>query len=144
VEAGIGMKFQTYEIPEDLLYTKEHEWARDLGTPVRVGVTDYAAKTLNDVVYVTLPQVNAQVTQFKSIGTVESIKAVSELYSPISGIVAKVNTELELHPELINKSPYSDGWLIEVKGVDFAIDRTRLLNAKQYMDYLETLLKSHN
>jgi glycine cleavage system H protein len=135
------MKLQSYDIPDDLLYTKEHEWAREVGPSVRVGITDYAAKTLNDVVYVAPSKVNDEVIQFKSMGTVESIKAVSELYSPLSGTVTRVNTELDLHPELVNKSPYSEGWLVEVKALDFASDRKRLLDAKQYAAHLETLLK---
>ena len=135
------MKLQSYDIPDDLLYTKEHEWAREVGPSVRVGITDYAAKTLNDVVYVAPSKVNDEVIQFKSMGTVESIKAVSELYSPLSGTVTRVNTELDLHPELVNKSPYSEGWLVEVKALDFASDRKLLLDAKQYAAHLETLLK---
>jgi glycine cleavage system H protein len=74
------MDVQGYHIPDDLMFTKEHEWAKNLGGVVRVGITDYAAKTLNDVVYVTSPQVNSKVEQMKSMGTVESIKAVSEIY----------------------------------------------------------------
>ena len=135
------MKLQSYDIPDDLLYTKEHEWARVAGPSVRVGITDYAAKTLNDVVYVAPSKVNDKVVQFKTMGTVESIKAVSELYSPLSGTVTKVNTELDLHPELVNKSPYSEGWLVEVKALDFASDRKRLLDAKQYAAHIEALLK---
>jgi glycine cleavage system H protein len=135
------MKLQNYDIPDDLLYTKEHEWAREVGPSVRVGITDYAAKTLNDVVYVAPSRVNDKVVQFKSMGTVESIKAVSELYSPLSGTVTRVNTELDSHPELVNKSPYSEGWLVEVKAVDFASDRERLLDAKRYAVHLETLIK---
>jgi glycine cleavage system H protein len=135
------MKLESYDIPDDLQYTKEHEWAREVGRSVRVGITDYAAKTLNDVVYVASSKVNDMVVQFKSMGTVESIKAVSELYSPLSGTVIRVNTELDSHPELVNKSPYSEGWLVEVKALDFASDRKRLLDAKQYAAHLETLLK---
>lgn len=135
------MKLQSYDIPDDLLYTKEHEWAKEVGPSVRVGITDYAAKTLNDVVYVAPSKINDKVVQFKSMGTVESIKAVSELYSPLSGTVTRVNTELDSHPELVNKSPYSKGWLVEVKALDFASDRRRLLDAKQYAALLETLLK---
>ncbi|MGD1054528.1 MAG: glycine cleavage system protein GcvH [Nitrososphaerales archaeon] len=140
------MKLQDYDIPDDLLYTKEHEWAKEVGSSVRVGITDYAAKTLNDIVYVAPSKVNDEVAQFKSMGTVESIKAVSELYSPLSGTITRVNTELDSHPELVNKAPYSEGWLIEVKALDFDSDRERLLNAKQYAVHLETLLdkQSHN
>jgi glycine cleavage system H protein len=135
------MELQGYQIPDDLLYTKEHEWAQQNGEVVRVGITDYAAKTLNDVVYVATSKPNDRVSQFKTIGTVESIKAVSELYSPVSGTISEVNTELNNHPELVNKSPYGEGWLIEVKDVDFASDSGRLLTAKAYAAHLETLIK---
>ncbi len=134
------MDIQGYHIPEDLMYTKEHEWAKQDGGIVRVGITDYAAKTLNDVVYVTSPKINQKVEQMKSMGTVESIKAVSELYSPVSGTVTKVNGELDSHPELVNKSPYGEGWLIEVRPSDFASDVKSLLDAKAYAEYLGTLL----
>jgi len=135
------MDIQGYHIPEDLLYTKEHEWAKEDGPVVRVGITDYAAKTLNDVVYVTPPKVNDKVEHAKSIGTVESIKAVSEVYSPVTGTVVRVNGQLDSHPELINKSPYGDGWLTEVKPSNFSEERKSLLNARAYADYLSTLLK---
>lgn len=135
------MDVQGYHIPDDLMYTKEHEWAKDTGGSVRVGITDYAAKTLNDVVYVTPPKVNGKVEQAKSMGTVESIKAVSEVYSPISGTVTKVNGELDSHPELVNKSPYGEGWLIEVNPTDFASESKSLLDAEAYAAHLSTLLK---
>lgn len=122
------------------MYTKEHEWAKQDGGIVRVGITDYASKTLNDVVYVTSPKLNQRVEQLKSMGTVESIKAVSELYSPVSGTVTKVNGQLDSHPELVNKSPYGDGWLIEVKPSNFASEAKSLLDAKAYAAYLGTLL----
>ena len=135
------MKVQGYDVPDDIHYTKEHEWAREVGQSVRIGITDYAAKTLNDVVYVAPSKVNDKVVQFKSMGTVESIKAVSELYSPVSGTVTKLNSELDRHPELVNKAPYTDGWLVEVRADDFASDRKRLLDASQYRAHIEALLK---
>ena len=135
------MDLQGYHIPDDLMYTKEHEWAREEGGIVRVGVTDYAAKTLNDVVYVTNPKMNASVEQLKTMGTVESIKAVSEIYSPVSGIVAKVNGLLDSHPELVNQSPYGDGWLVEVKPSNFASEKKVLLDSKAYASHLGALLK---
>ncbi|MDA4126728.1 MAG: glycine cleavage system protein GcvH [Thaumarchaeota archaeon] len=134
------MDFQGYNIPDDLLYTKEHEWAKEEGTIVRVGITDYAAKTLNDVVYVTSPKPNEKVEQFKSMGTVESIKAVSEIYSPVSGTVVKVNSQLDSHPELVNKSPYGDGWIIEVKPTNYASEKKSLLDAKAYAAHLNGLV----
>ena len=135
------MEIQGYHVPDDLLYTKEHEWARQEGNAVRIGITDYAAKTLNDVVYVTPPKPNDTVTQAKSMGTVESIKAVSEVYSPVSGSVTKVNTELDSHPELVNKSPYGEGWLVEVNPSNYASEKKALLDAKAYATYIEGLLK---
>ncbi len=135
------MDIQGYHVPEELLYTKEHEWAREEGPVVKVGVTDYAAKTLNDVVYVTPPKVGGAVQQMKPMGTLESIKAVSDIYSPVSGTVARVNAELDSHPELVNKSPYGEGWLIEVKAADFASEKKALMGASAYAAYLGTLLK---
>lgn len=135
------MNVQGYEIPEDLLYTREHEWAKQEGNVVTVGITDYAAKTLNDVVYVTAPKVNSAVAQFRSMGTVESIKAVSELYSPLSGTVVRVNSDLDTHPELVNKSPYGEGWIIEVEAPDFASERKALLSAMAYGEHIAALLK---
>ena len=135
------MDLQGYHIPEELMYTKEHEWAKEEGGVVRIGVTDYAAKTLNDVVYVTSPQVNGRVEQMKTMGTVESIKAVSEIYSPISGTVTRVNSTLDSHPELVNKSPYGEGWLVEVKPSNIAVERKGLLDANAYAAHLSTLLK---
>lgn len=135
------MDMQGYHVPDDLFYTKEHEWAKEGGGVVRVGITDYAAKTLNDIVYVTSPKVGAQVEQLKSIGAIESIKAVSEIYSPVSGTVIGVNSELDSHPELVNKFPYSDGWLIEVKTTNFAVESKSLLDASAYSVYLNSLLE---
>ena len=123
-----------------MLYTKEHEWAKQEGPLIRIGITDYAAKTLNDVVYVTSPKPNTKVEQSKSMGTVESIKAVSEVYSPISGTVAKVNGDLDSHPELVNKSPYGEGWLVEVTPTDFATESRSLMDAKAYASHLNALL----
>ena len=135
------MEIQGYQVPDDLLYTKEHEWAKEEAGTVRIGITDYAAKTLNDIVYVTPPKANDKVTQTKTMGTVESIKAVSEVYSPISGSVLRVNTQLDSHPELVNKSPYGDGWLIEVKPTNYTSEKSALLDAKAYVAYIEALLK---
>lgn len=133
------MKFHDYDVPDDLRYTKEHEWMKARGTDALVGITDYAAKTLNDVVYVTLPKVGDKLLQFKAMGTVESIKAVSELYSPISGTVTKTNDKLASQPELVNKSPYSEGWLLEVSPSNLTTDLKNLLDAKAYVSHLGSL-----
>ncbi|HXX30738.1 MAG TPA: glycine cleavage system protein GcvH [Myxococcaceae bacterium] len=101
--------------PKDLRYTKEHEWARRSGATVVVGITAHAQEALGDVVYVDLPKVGAAVTAGASFGTVESTKAVSELYAPVSGKVVKVNQTLADQPQLINQDPYGKGWICEVE-----------------------------
>jgi glycine cleavage system H protein len=131
----------SYSIPADLLYTKEHEWARIEGSAARVGITEYAAKTLNDVVYLSLPPVGQGLKQYSSFGTIESIKAVSELYSPLSGTVRSLNSELQTRPELVNQSPYGDGWIVEIDASNLEEERTRLLSSDQYAEFLATLGK---
>src|SRR5271154_1600479 len=103
------------ENPKDLRYTKEHEWARRTGNTVVVGVTAHAQEALGDVVYVDLPKVGAVLTAGSSFGTVESTKAVSELFAPIGGKVVKVNEALASEPQLINQDPYGKGWICEVQ-----------------------------
>ena len=117
--------------PTDRRYTKEHEWVRvenDLGT---VGITDYAQDQLGDIVYLDLPSPGTQVKQMEKLGEIESVKAVSELYSPISGEVVEVNQEVIDRPELVNQSPYGQGWLVRLRLADPA-ELDRLLTAKQY------------
>src|SRR5574342_203967 len=99
-------------IPGELRYTKEHEWAKLEGDKARVGITAFAQEQLGDVVFVELPKVGAKVTQRQSFGVVESVKAVSDLFAPISGEVVEVNTELPGAPETINRDPYGKGWMI--------------------------------
>jgi glycine cleavage system H protein len=130
----------SYNIPDSLRYTKEHEWARlDSGLGVKIGITEYAAKTLNDVVYLSLPQAGTEVKQLTSFGTVESTKAVSELYAPLSGKVKDVNIELSDHPELVNQSPYEDGWIIEIAPSNLDQEKGKLLDSKQYAEFLTSL-----
>ena len=130
---------ESHNVPDALLYTKEHEWARFEPGLVVVGITDYAAKTLNDVVYLSLPSLGQEVKQMGTFGTVESIKAVSELYAPLSGRVTKVNSELASHPELVNQSPYETGWIIEITPSDLDGEKGRLLDPKKYAEYLDSL-----
>lgn len=132
-----------YQVPDGLLYTREHEWALVTGGTAKVGITDYAAKTLNDIVYLTLPSVGQDVKQLASFGTVESIKAVSELYSPFSGKVTATNQRLLEHPELINKSPYGEGWIVELDASKLDDERKTLMSPKQYRDFLATLEAGH-
>jgi len=117
--------------------------ARVTGDTAKIGVTDYAAKTLNDIVYLTLPSAGKELKQLGSFGTVESIKAVSELYSPLSGTVVSTNPELTNHPELINKSPYEAGWIIELKHSNLEEEKRVLLSPKQYEEFLRSLETGH-
>jgi glycine cleavage system H protein len=103
------------DIRDDLKYTKEHEWVRVEGQTATVGVSDYAQRQLGDVVFIELPQVGAQLEQMKPFGVIEAVKAVSDLFSPVSGEVTEVNSQLESQSNLINSDPYGEGWIIKVK-----------------------------
>jgi glycine cleavage system H protein len=101
--------------PEDVKYTKDHEWLRISGDTGTVGITDYAQGELGDVVFVELPPVGTALTAGKMFGTIEAVKAVSDLYAPVSGEVVEINPLLEKSPETVNKDPYSQGWMVKVK-----------------------------
>jgi glycine cleavage system H protein len=104
--------------PAGLLYSKEHEWVKLDGDTATVGITDYAQHSLGDIVYVELPRVGATLQQFGNIGVVESVKAVSDIYTPIGGEVLEVNPALEGDPALLNREPFGEGWMFKVKVVD--------------------------
>jgi glycine cleavage system H protein len=104
--------------PADLLYSKEHEWVKVEGDVATVGITDYAQNSLGDIVFVELPKVGASIAQFSSVGVVESVKAVSDLFTPIAGEVTDVNGDLENDPALVNREPYGGGWMFKVKLTD--------------------------
>jgi glycine cleavage system H protein len=123
-------------LPEDVRYTRNHEWARPEGDVVRVGITDFAQDRLGDVVYVELPAVGAVYEQGREFGTVESVKAVSELYLPVAGEVTSVNGELEDAPQRVNESPYAAGWMVEVRTAN-PEDWDGLLSRDQYLELLE-------
>ena len=105
-------------LPDDVKYAQSHEWAKPEGDNVRVGISDYAQDQLGDIVFVEMPEVGETFDKGAEFGTVESVKAVSELYMPVGGEIVAVNSALEDSPELINNTPYSDGWMIEVKADD--------------------------
>ncbi|HKW78785.1 MAG TPA: glycine cleavage system protein GcvH [Candidatus Limnocylindria bacterium] len=105
-------------VPEGLLYSKEHEWVRVDGEVATVGITDFAQEQLGDVVFVELPSKGEQVRQFASLGVVESVKAASDVYSPVSGEVVERNVDVMEKPELVNQSPYQNGWMLKVRLVD--------------------------
>jgi glycine cleavage system H protein len=117
--------------PENLQYTKKHEWIRLEDKSALIGITDYAQEQLGDVVYVELPDVGAQLTQFEVCGTIESVKTVSDLYAPLSGEVLRVNEALDETPELINNEPYGAGWIAEIHVSDQG-ELDNLLSAEEY------------
>jgi glycine cleavage system H protein len=122
-------------VPADLKYTREHEWAKKEGARIRVGITAFAQEQLGDVVFVELPKPGAKVTQAKAFGVVESVKAVSDLFAPVSGEVAEVNGALPTAPETVNQDPYGKGWMIVVTPSN-AAEWEGLLTAAQYEAFL--------
>ena len=124
------------EFPEELKYTKEHEWVRVDGNQAVVGITEHAQAELGDIVYVELPEVGSEVEANSPFGTVESVKAVSDLFAPVSGKVLQVNTALEERPEAINSDPYDDGWMIVIEMSDPS-ELDDLLSAEDYATHIE-------
>ena len=122
-------------LPEDLRYTDDHEWAKQDGDAVRIGISDYAQDQLGDIVFVELPEVGDSFDKGEEFGTVESVKAVSELYMPMAGEITAINEALEDEPELVNNDPYTGGWMIEIK----AGDPAELDALKSKADYLDML-----
>jgi glycine cleavage system H protein len=122
-------------VPGDLRYTREHEWAKQEGTRVRVGITAYAQEQLGDVVFVELPKVGARVTAKQAFGVVESVKAVSDLFAPVTGEIVEANADLAQKPEIVNQDPYGTGWMIVVAPAD-AKQWEQLLTAAQYEEFL--------
>jgi glycine cleavage system H protein len=121
------------EIPKDLLYTEDHEYLKPTDDPnvVAIGITDYAQGELGDIVFIELPKVGASFSKHDVFGTVEAVKAVSELYSPVAGEVVAVNDRLDKEPALVNSSPYGDGWMVKVR-LKNASERDALMNADAY------------
>ena len=129
------------KVPEGLFYTKEHEWVKVEDGKCRVGITDYAQQSLHEVVYVDLPNLGQVLKQGVTFGTVESVKAVSELYSPVSGEVMERNENLVQSPELVNKEPYAAGWVVVVKPSRLQDELKTLLNPESYMAYVKEVTK---
>ncbi|HUO50919.1 MAG TPA: glycine cleavage system protein GcvH [Gemmatimonadaceae bacterium] len=125
------------KIPADLLYTEEHEYVKSTADAdvVQVGITDYAQDQLGDVVYVELPKVGDSFGRMDVFGTIEAVKAVSELFSPLGGTVVAINERLDKEPALVNSDPYGDGWMIKLK-VTKAADRDQLLGADEYKEHV--------
>jgi glycine cleavage system H protein len=123
-------------VPKGLLYTKEHEWVRIEGKEAVIGITDHAQAELGDITFVEVPKAGTQISQLKAFGTIESVKAASDLYAPVSGKVLAVNPDLEKTPELVNQSPYEKGWLVRISVSDSA-ETKNLLSPDQYAALVE-------
>jgi glycine cleavage system H protein len=123
------------KIPAELKYTKEHEWVIVEGKIATIGITDHAQSELGDIVFVEMPELGKQLTQNGEFGVVESVKTVSNLYSPVSGKITAVNELLGGKPETINKDPYGQGWIIKVENIN-ADELNKLLNAEEYKKFL--------
>ncbi len=121
--------------PDDLHYTKQHEWVRLSGDVGVVGITDYAQKELGDIVYVDLPRAGTKVEQGKTMGSVESVKAVSDIYSPVSGEVIEINDALSSAPEKLNESPHAEGWMVKIR-LSVPNEIQGLLSAADYEKYV--------
>jgi glycine cleavage system H protein len=123
------------DVPASLKYTEEHEWVSVEDDIATVGITDYAQGELGDIVFIELPRIDEEVKQNESFGTIEAVKAVSDLFAPVSGIVVEVNEMLTETPEIVNKDPYVEGWMIKVRMSD-ASELDSLMDAKAYKDKL--------
>ncbi|MBS7248211.1 MAG: glycine cleavage system protein GcvH [Candidatus Jordarchaeales archaeon] len=135
------VKVDDVQIPDDLLYNETHQWAKIENGRVRVGITDFAQKQLKEIVYVELPEVGDEVSQGDEFGTIESVKAVSELYAPVSGTIVEVNEALEDSPELINSDPYGEGWMVVIEASNIEEEKENLLSADNYAEIVEKELE---
>lgn len=127
-------------VADNLLYTKDHEWAKIDGDKATMGITDFAQHSLGDITFIDLPKPGAKVKQSEWCATVESVKAASDIYAPLSGEVLKANTQLTDHPELVNKSAYEAGWFAVIKIADLG-EKNKLMNSTQYKEYIQGLSK---
>jgi glycine cleavage system H protein len=128
---------ESYDIPDGYYYTKDHEWTQlKPDGNVLIGITDYAAKMLHDIVYVTLPKEGQNLSKKEVLGQVESVKTVSDIYAPVSGTVVKLNHRLAKEPEIVSSSPYKEGWMLELKSTNYENEAKDLMNPDSYRKYL--------
>jgi len=135
------VKVDGYEVPEGLYYTKDFEWLKIEGDKVRVGITDYAQKQLREIVYAELPSTGGTTKQTEPYGTVESVKAVSDLVAPISGTILEVNAEVQSKPELLNEDPYGKGWLLILKPANLQAELANTMDFNKSVEWHKTLMK---
>ena len=129
------VKVEAYEVPEGLYYSKDFEWIKIEGDKVRMGVTDYAQKSLREIVYAELPSAGGEVKQGEPYGTVESVKAVSDLIAAVSGTIEEVNDEVQSKPELLNEDPYGKGWLVVVKPANLQVELSNLMDFDKSVEW---------
>ncbi len=129
------VKVDNYEVPEDLYYSNDFEWIKIEGDKVRMGITDYAQKQLREIVYAELPEVGTEVKQNEPYGTLESVKAVSDLVAAVSGNVEEVNVEVQSKPELLNEDPYVKGWLVLLKPTNLQAELTNLMDYDKAVEW---------
>jgi glycine cleavage system H protein len=135
------VKTDGHEVPEGLYYTKDFEWVKVEGDKVRVGITDYAQKQLREIVYAELPSAGTTTKQNEPYGTVESVKAVSDLVAPVSGTIEEVNANVQSKPELLNEDPYGKGWLLIVKPANLQAELANIMNFNQAVEWHKSLAK---
>ncbi|MEM2999363.1 MAG: glycine cleavage system protein GcvH [Candidatus Bathyarchaeia archaeon] len=135
------VKVNVYEVPEGLYYSKDFAWVKIEGDKVRMGITDYAQKQLREIVYADLPEVGAEVKQNEPYGTLESVKAVSDVIAAVSGTVEEVNTEVLSKPELLNEDPYVKGWLIVVKPSNLQAELSNLMDFDKAVEWHKSQIK---
>jgi glycine cleavage system H protein len=135
------VKIDGYEVPEGLYYTKDFGWLKIEDDKVRVGITDYAQKQLREIVYAELPSPRTTTKQNEPYGTVESVKAVSDLVAPVSGEILEVNMEVQSKPELLNEDPYGKGWLLVIKPWNLQAELTNLMTFERAVEWHKSLIK---
>lgn len=135
------VKVDDYEVPEGLYYSKDYEWARIENGKVRIGITDYAQKQLREIVFVELPKAGDNITQFEPYGTVESVKAVSDLVAPLSGKIEQINAEVSDKPELLNEDPYNKGWLLIISPTNLNEELKKLMDFNKAVEWHKQLIE---
>jgi len=129
------VKVEAYEVPEGLYFSKDFEWVKIEGDKVRIGITDYAQKSLREIVYAELPSAGSEVKQNEPYGTLESVKAVSDLVAPVSGTIEEVNDEVQSKPETLNEDPYEKGWLLVVKPSNLQAELANLMDFNKAVEW---------
>ncbi len=136
------MRIDNYEVPENLCYNKDHAWVlMDEGQLVKVGITDYAQQALKEITFLYMPKKDAPIKFSEVFGRIESVKAISELYSPFTGEIVEVNEKLVKKPRIINEDPYGEGWIVMIRPSKRSEEQEKLIKPEEYADYIKGLIK---